>query len=400
MKNKQDRAADAASPTLNSSASPSLQRATSILGYTVGPNPTTPKTSDFAEKLNEVKKADEEITSPNAAALKNQSNTSSPDPAIQLLLQLAQSSGVAPVQIPGNLLASLLVSMNNLQTQVSSLQGDVVRLNNENQISRTRLAHTKLELEATQELWGVTDILTFPLFPKLPIELRRMVWQFALYIPRVLGAMPAVKLKRGRKSTHKHYGIRDVCMEARVEANKIQTSAKKFMEWAYFEEGCRFMNLEVDTVWLHGKSGYSPQQFLFDLSEGDEDPVPWGPKFPSIVLTFEDWEKLTCIIEDNINMENYYLGSGLSGIGVKHISVVVGDTRPLSAPDVQFVAPQRGPSRTLPSKYFHRVEPEVLLNRPNCSILTWKVLADWHLECLANFQMAREDIRDDYEESK
>ncbi|KAG4431775.1 hypothetical protein IFR05_012751 [Cadophora sp. M221] len=270
MKENQDGAADAASPTTNSSASPSLPQAKSVHWQATRSNTPTPKTSDLAEKLDDDEKADEEITSPNGAALQKQSNTSSPDPAIQLLLQLAESSGVAP-------------------TQVSSLQGDVIRLNYETQMSHTRLSHIKLELKAVQELWGVTDILTFPLFPKLPSELRRMV---------------------------------------------------------------------VDIVWLHVTPGYSPEQFLFDLSEGDDDPVPGGPKFPSVALIFEDWEKLTVEIDDCLCMANYYLGAGLSDIGVEHILVVVGDTSALSSPDVRMVAPQHGPARALPRKYFHRVEPE------------------------------------------
>ncbi|PVH75850.1 hypothetical protein DL98DRAFT_592849 [Cadophora sp. DSE1049] len=68
--------------------------------------------------------AEYEITSPGAEALKTETTSANTktaeDKSILQLLHIAQTSGFAPIAIPGNLLASLLTSMSNLQTQVST----------------------------------------------------------------------------------------------------------------------------------------------------------------------------------------------------------------------------------------------------------------------------------------
>ena len=123
--------------------------------------------------------AEYEITSPGAKAIQIADSDADDKPAddtsIRQLLQIAQESGFAPVAIPGNLLADLLTSMSKLQTQVTSLQADVLKLDTKGSAIETALAYTKLELEATKEKFGVTVILTFPKFPKLPAELRVMI---------------------------------------------------------------------------------------------------------------------------------------------------------------------------------------------------------------------------------
>ncbi|XMA16743.1 hypothetical protein WAI453_009534 [Rhynchosporium graminicola] len=122
--------------------------------------------------------AEYEITTLNARALlpTNDSNKASDTKpgqsehdVLQALTCIVQRAGDGPVQIPDSMLASLLGNLISVHEQIRDLQAKSVQ--------------SHRELEALQVASGTT----FPRFKKLPSELLRMVWRFALFTPCIIG---------------------------------------------------------------------------------------------------------------------------------------------------------------------------------------------------------------------
>ncbi|KAK0103843.1 hypothetical protein ONS96_004953 [Cadophora gregata f. sp. sojae] len=176
MQSSQEIVADAASMNENNASTSTLDVASvACRNLVVGSNTGQAKnTASPSEKTDD--DAESKITSPGAKVLQTTGDTNSSGTILILkVLEVAQTAGFSPVAIPGNLLARLLTSMNNLQTQVSTLKGDVLRLGAESSASKTTLAHTRMELKALKDELCITKLFTFPLFPKLPLELRLMI---------------------------------------------------------------------------------------------------------------------------------------------------------------------------------------------------------------------------------
>jgi len=407
-------------PTTPSVSSP-IVAAKSTTGNAPATMPTTP--------LKEKNDAEYEITSPGANAIQNTDTTADATPAedtsILQLLQIAQESGFTPVAIPGNLLADLLTSMSNLQTRVTSLQADVLELDTRSTAIETALAHTKLELEAIKEKFGVTIVLTFPEFPKLPAELRAMIvsahvslsyssqgifiandsmtqWHLALFQPQIIEV--TYEWKKGHITSGDNVGtrynrIREVCREARDEAKKHQGELRTYNPNNYdccgdFGRPSVFSNREVDILWYHGDR----ENVLMDLFcsfWGYTYSAGQGPHqvVPLIAMTLADWMESICRDWDETYI--FYLGAKFEAMRVEHISIVVGDIEALGTKGGRLIKPRKVPSALLPVNYQAQFTDKVLSKREE-KVLTWESLESWHMESLAEFQEERARQREEW----
>ncbi|KAG4435631.1 hypothetical protein IFR05_008878 [Cadophora sp. M221] len=174
-----------------------------------------------------------EIISANAQALKKSKHTgkeadgdkengtagmsvnASVDVTAEALSQLATAAGKNPVQISGTILAALLSNISNINTDLQDLKyGSGKR---------------------------------FALFPKLPLELRTMIWDFAAFVPRVFG----IRFCEGNefmKPSTGPYLVRYICSESRRAAMKVQ---KVIIDQVVIGENGLFFNPLVDIAYFH-----------------------------------------------------------------------------------------------------------------------------------------------------
>jgi 2EXR family len=92
---------------------------------------------------------------------------------------MAQPNIEQTVTVPSNLLQPLLASLNSLREDDTQLR----RENNE-----TKDAVTKIQASLETLLPLSPERGAFEFFPKLPIEIRHMIWDAALQIPRIISA--------------------------------------------------------------------------------------------------------------------------------------------------------------------------------------------------------------------
>jgi hypothetical protein len=120
---------------------------------------------------------------PNDQEIVHQRNTS-----IDKLLQLAQAASDSIVQIPADLLTSLLQSLGRLQSSITTLHNTVTDL-------QSSVIELKKESRGLQQIISSVDknvqLLIhhggkFYLFAKLPLEIQRMIWRHSANFPQVI----------------------------------------------------------------------------------------------------------------------------------------------------------------------------------------------------------------------
>ncbi len=100
-------------------------------------------------------------------------------PSTNQLLRLVPAASGTIVQIPANLLTSLLQSLTGLQSSVAGLQSTVTNQNKEIQGLQQELTIVKGNVQKLQ----IHSDIEFALFPKLPLEIQRMVWKHSEIFP-------------------------------------------------------------------------------------------------------------------------------------------------------------------------------------------------------------------------
>ncbi|PMD21497.1 hypothetical protein NA56DRAFT_127889 [Hyaloscypha hepaticicola] len=156
---------------------------------------------------------DKSGSEPNDQDYVDQRNTSS-----DKLLQLAQAASGSIIQIPADLLTSLLQTLGGLQSSITTLQNTVTDL----QISVIEL---KKENRGLQQIISSVDknvqLLIhhggkFYLFAKLPLEIQRMIWRHYANFPQVIAVRRGWQDQKDFLIPVKpHYAQLGVCKEAR-----------------------------------------------------------------------------------------------------------------------------------------------------------------------------------------
>lgn len=131
------------------------------------------------------------------------------------------------IQVPSDILTSLL-------TSVEGLHRDVSRLKQDNESLADQVRHL-------QRRWGSK----FPRFPNLPAEIRTMIWKLALVAPQIhiLGEKDA--------SRSKINAVMESCREARnlglsLELSYFQASGNKKAR----PLAKNYLNYDADIIWI------------------------------------------------------------------------------------------------------------------------------------------------------
>jgi hypothetical protein len=303
------------------------------------------------------------------------------------LLEIAQAASGSVVQIPADLLVSLLTSIDGLQKQVSMQQVDIMRLGEGNIKLQDDVHGAKGNASALQTY----SEIQFSLFPRLPLEIRRMIWDAAASAPRVI----PIKFVGDHDiydydsvsiiAIGPQHPLLQVSIEARTEALKVQRplSRKGPTIWA---------NSSVDTIWIP----YLDDTFeILDLYADYTKPVP---KIASVALHHQYWQDREEPGEEGF----FYMINDISKLGTRELILVIGDDEPPSSTNAVIVEPQRGPTKLLSDSWWAEFRSSRVDERTKLAFdenLKWKTLEEEAMNFLRDFQANRAARRKEFLES-
>jgi 2EXR family len=274
------------------------------------------------------------------------------------LLQLTQAASGSAIHIPADILTSLLLlhNLNSFQSSITELKAENGGLRRQLDIMDKNVL--RLQVHAGME---------FALFPKLPLEVRRIIWRFFANIPQVVG----LKLFRtnfgqgGRGFVHQmdlipttgiRRGLVNVCRDARKEVSAMFLQLKRRKGplpddiQADYTTGFPiiFSNEIADKIWLTpamaqaGYIHYNIVNVLINHCVLDNEGQP--NSIPKLALPYECWYNRMGDGEQLSIMDT------LRTLRTEEVILVVGDDSASTSPDIVFIQP-RGTPRSMISRY-------------------------------------------------
>jgi hypothetical protein len=212
------------------------------------------------------------------------------------LLQVARAASDSIIQIPADVLTSLLQSLGGLQSSITTLHNTVIDL-------QSSVIELKRENRGLQQIISSVDknvqLLIhhgeeFYLFAKLPLEIQRMVWRHSANSSQVIAVRRVLKDEKNSLIPVKsHYGQLSVCKEARDEVSKVVSPIKNQL---YTNSPPIFFNSSTDTLWLTTIMDDASQDAYFDDLERLTNMNILGNRLPikKIALPADYWYQEFC----------------------------------------------------------------------------------------------------------
>lgn len=288
--------------------------------------------------------------------------------------QATTSTDPQLVQVPANLLNTLLASIKGLEEKVTRLQNNYSAV--ENKISSQQNSEAKF--------WR---------FPKLPAEIRGLIWKVALTEPQIhIWGERAVS--RSRVNT-----VMQACREARDECLKLKLHFYHVNEYCHFNPKCirNYINYDNDIIWIpdgdtfwpeHVKVycnvGYSQGNSVLDLDEERWEiqecrSLGHGHRPRGLAVSHSKWK------DPKDEQPGYWAGS-MEALwwygGIPELYIVVnGDAT--NDRDIVFVEP---------TDLVQRVLPEVVAPTDGAA-LSWKIMEERKVKTMEEFKAKRTRAR-------
>ncbi|KAH7385092.1 hypothetical protein BKA64DRAFT_712216 [Cadophora sp. MPI-SDFR-AT-0126] len=201
---------------------------------------------------------------------------------------------------------------------------------------------------------------TFTKFLKLPLEVRLMIWRFALHIPRTISTniiIPRPILKP--MYTQPLSNIRTVCRESRAQSLRIQVTLNRVS----IGDKTIFINPSVDILWLSAW-GISDDEWILVFKV-----LPTTlahTRFLKIAVNHELWDRLM-----SGDKRSRFLDA-FAAYGTEEIVIVMGNTAPFGSPDLVLREPRGNPREVLHTNFisrFRQLPPNVTWDNLNQTLL-------------------------------
>jgi hypothetical protein len=294
------------------------------------------------------------------------SSTSNNFGPISNLLQVSLAASGTAVQVPADVLATLLTSLEDLKKEVKLLQHTTAT-------QTTRVAALESEI-------GIAIGMRFTPFPKLPFEIRQIIWKLALEVPRI------VALKRMFDDTKKEAFFSPVApyspllwvsREFRHEAQNASS---------FLEERCQIRtNPSTDIVWLLPRNDWpskNPDDHCHTwFSELESMANSCKTSIPTLALDFGFHTKAgnDFPLSDSIEMMKF-----LRDLHTNEVIFVIGEKKLAQRPDVVLIDPTNTPNNLLPHHWLQKIDDHYwLFGSCDFNDMTWDVLADCHRSSLS-----------------
>jgi hypothetical protein len=248
-----------------------------------------------------------------------------------------QAASSSVVRIRAALLVSLLTSIEGLKKEVTFLLKNAMELEKMNAKLRNGVRGTRKKVLVLQGHPG----MQFCLFPKLPQEVRPMIWSTAAAIPRVVPVQLAGDDEYLGEvvPVGPQHPLLLVSMEARSEALGIQHRLPLIN---HGQECSRiFINSGVDTIWIDNIKDVS--SVLDGLARTFARTPAITPEITKVAFNAQNWLSRAITQEESF----YDMMKNLAAFGCREMILVVRHYRPHRFADVALVEPRGKPSEFL-----------------------------------------------------
>ncbi|KAH6717384.1 hypothetical protein BKA61DRAFT_601597 [Leptodontidium sp. MPI-SDFR-AT-0119] len=245
------------------------------------------------------------------------------------LLQKAQGSAPPLVQLPAEPPASI-PGLTTSQTDHSAL--------------KTTIASATATSEPIKS--STTPAIVFTLFPKLPLELRRMIWREALLIPQVIsiGYSPQEVLYFEYPSgeTIRPSGSRCILNAVSQEARREALDIQERLSWKSPPEQAIYRNVEADVLWVDVDKNLNERTLshVIAILQRFSGGVIY-PRHPKLAFSLAAYSHL-------MKCPSLFLPN-LVKHGAEEIFVVVGSVMAFRSQNVVFTEPRALPSALIPA---------------------------------------------------
>ncbi|KAH9215235.1 hypothetical protein DL95DRAFT_501109 [Leptodontidium sp. 2 PMI_412] len=321
------------------------------------------------------------------------------DLSAEALSQLATAAGDGPVQISGTMLAALLANIISLQGEVGGLQKELGGLKFVLEVAKIDFPDVNTNLQDLQYGSG----RRFTLFPKLPVELRTMVWNFAIFAPRVLGVKRNDYNKDGDTEFEPSTGpnvLRYINTESRKAAMEVQ---KVIIDQNLVGEVGLFFNPLVDIVWFHHPTefdindptawGIDSIYRISDWGKDDDNEGYDGPEIPRFAVGVGCWEASFSDFEGR-----FFLCDRLGrwGFSVKEAFVIVGKvSAPRNSPDLILIEPRQSVKDLLSTYLVRYIAENLGHGEAYIESMSWKELGEAEMGLVNRLKITRAKWRAD-----
>ncbi|KAH6717383.1 hypothetical protein BKA61DRAFT_573421 [Leptodontidium sp. MPI-SDFR-AT-0119] len=271
------------------------------------------------------------LSPPHISRFGNTTGSFGGDRILQLVKEVREL-GVTTLPISCHIIEKLILTIKTLERENYSLAASNIKgLIKSLAIENPPLATPGAPLES------------FASFPKLPLEIRRMVWKKALYRPQTIAAgivIPTAGLRGNfcRPRTN----LSAVCHESRVEALTVQQQLNK--GWVGTE--LVYMNPEVDIVWVSAIA-ISDCEWVTVFNRLSRALLP--KCIPKFALALDVWTRLMC----GGRIRPRFLDI-VAKFDTEEMVVVVGSCAAFGSPDLELIEPRQSPINLLHTNFIAR----------------------------------------------
>jgi hypothetical protein len=281
---------------------------------------------------------------------------------------MAQPTPAQMVQVPSDLLQSLITSVNNLRGEIVQLckdreetQGTINSL----QEKVNTLLSTSIAKQATRG--------AFSRFPELPIEIRNIIWDIALKVPRVVGAKIVVRDRGDKKEaltpTAPTSAILSVNMESRSRAKKVLMCLTEGEERSQDRVPLLYLNPHIDTLWLVNFN------LLRFRDERITQSVFGQSKIRKLAIPFFTWGSMYSTIGSEDEIIEFVIRC--HDTGIQEVILIVGDKDSAECSDAVLIEPREIPEFFLEEDCIQEIK--FIQGEPPDKLLRWRI-CDYHVD--------------------
>jgi hypothetical protein len=295
---------------------------------------------------------------------------------------MAQPTSAQMVQVPSDLLQSLI-------TSISDLRGGVTQLRKENKDAISAIQEKLDALTSSATSPSKVETGAFTLFPKLPIEIRNIIWDMALKVPRVVGAKIVVRDRGDKKEaltpTAPTSAILSVNMEARSRAKKVLMCLTEGEQRSQDRVPLLYLNPHIDTLWVVNFN------LLRFRDKRITQSVFGQSKIHKLAIPVSTWEGMYSTNDNEDEIIEFVIRC--HDTGIQEVILIVGDEDSAECSDAVLVEPREIPEFFLEEEWIQEIK--AIYGDPYDELLPW-TRCDFHvdvmLETIRTMYMKKEGI--------
>ncbi|KAE9363876.1 hypothetical protein N431DRAFT_521247 [Stipitochalara longipes BDJ] len=299
---------------------------------------------------------------------------------------MAEPNEEPTISVPTDLLQSLLTEIKQLRQETKdtkTLLTEIKQLREENKETKNLLSTLQNKLDTIPSANPSDERGAFECFPKLPIEMRHKIWDIALSIPRVAGAMIVVRdsgdAKEALAPLTPNSTILLVSQESRSRAKRILVKCTEDAARSQDRLPMLYLHPVLDTFWVTNYTWARGRNSRIT-------DVVFGPlRFSKLAVPSKFWVDMMGSPMNSQNQNQiieFVLGCHTKG--VEELILVVGDGDAAKCSDAVLIEPRQLPEDYMKADWCREVKANYPPSspRPTNDLLPWSSCNKWAIAVL------------------